>query len=197
MVRVVLDTNVVVSAMLRSGGLPEAIFNLAIGGELQCYVSEPIIAEYEDVLRRPRLAINPDKATVALARIRTATSLVQPVVRVTAAHDPDDNIFLERGASRACPLSCNRQQPALSRTLGGNADSHPTAVHGRPRTRVRRIRLSCSRIPPPNCTSVNRRNMRISPSQTRRHEVSARLATASQILRTHTRTTGNQRGRTF
>jgi len=95
MIRIVLDTNVVVSAMLRSGGLPEAVFNLAMNGEIQLYVSEPILAEYEDVLRRPRLAIDPDKVTVALARIRAAASLVQPVVPVTAAFDPDDNIFLE------------------------------------------------------------------------------------------------------
>jgi putative PIN family toxin of toxin-antitoxin system len=95
MIRVVLDTNVIVSAMLRSGGLPEAVFNLAMGGEVQCYISEPIVAEYEDVLRRPRLAINPGKVTVALARIRAAASLIQPVTRVTVALDPDDNIFLE------------------------------------------------------------------------------------------------------
>jgi len=95
MIRVVLDTNVIVSALLRSGGLPEAVFNLAICGELQACVSEPILAEYEEVLRRPRLAIDPDKATIALARIRAATKLVLPTVRVTAATDPDDNIFLE------------------------------------------------------------------------------------------------------
>jgi putative PIN family toxin of toxin-antitoxin system len=78
-IRVVLDTNVVGSAMLRSGGLPEAVFNLAMNGEVHLYVSEPILAEYEDVLRRPRLAINLDKVTVALARIRAVASLVQPV----------------------------------------------------------------------------------------------------------------------
>jgi predicted nucleic acid-binding protein len=59
------------------------------------YVSEPILAEYEDVLRRPRLAINLDKVRVALARIRAAALLVQPVAAVTAAFDPDDNVFLE------------------------------------------------------------------------------------------------------
>jgi putative PIN family toxin of toxin-antitoxin system len=95
MIRVVLDTNVVVSALLRSGGLPEAVLNLAIGGEIEPCVSEPILAEYEDVLRRARLAIHPDKVAVALARIRAVASLVQPVTRVTAALDPDDNVFLE------------------------------------------------------------------------------------------------------
>ena len=72
MIQVVLDTNVIVSALLRSGGLPEAVFNLAMGGEIQAYASDLIFAEYEEVLRRPRLAIHPDKITVAVARIRAA-----------------------------------------------------------------------------------------------------------------------------
>ena len=95
MIRVVLDTNVTVSALLRSGGLPEAVFNLAMASEIQAYVSDPVLAEYEEVLRRPRLAIHPDKVTVAVARIRAATMLVLPAARVTVATDPDDNIFLE------------------------------------------------------------------------------------------------------
>ena len=64
MIRVVIDTNIVVSAMLRSDGLPEAVFNLAIGHrEIRMYFSEPVMAEYEEVLRRPRLDIQPDKVT--------------------------------------------------------------------------------------------------------------------------------------
>jgi len=57
MIRVVLDTNVVVSANLRAGGLPEAVFNLAIDSVIQLGVSEPVLAEYEEVLNRARLAI--------------------------------------------------------------------------------------------------------------------------------------------
>ena len=47
MIRVVLDTNIVISATLRTGGLPEAVFNLAIHGVIQLCVSEVILAEYE------------------------------------------------------------------------------------------------------------------------------------------------------
>jgi predicted nucleic acid-binding protein len=52
--------------MLHSGGKPEAVFNLVIHGNLRCFVSDPIFAEYEEVLRRPRLAIDPEKIAVAL-----------------------------------------------------------------------------------------------------------------------------------
>jgi putative PIN family toxin of toxin-antitoxin system len=95
MIRVVIDTNVVVSALLRSGGLPEAVFNLAIVGDIQWSVSEPILAEYNDVLHRPRLAIDPAKAGEALRRIRSVALLVHPTSGVAAASDPDDNVFLE------------------------------------------------------------------------------------------------------
>jgi uncharacterized protein len=96
MIRVVIDTNVVISATLRSGGLPEPVFNLAVDRRVQLYISEAILAEYEDVLRRPRLDIHPDKVTLALTRIAEAAISVAPTERVTACSDPDDNIFLER-----------------------------------------------------------------------------------------------------
>lgn len=95
MIRVVIDTNIVVSAMLRSGGLPHAVFNLAVDRVVQLCISEPVMAEYEEVLRRPNLKIHPDKATAALVRIREAGLPVKPTAPVTAASDPDDNIFLE------------------------------------------------------------------------------------------------------
>lgn len=95
MIRVVIDTNVLVSALLTSGGLPEAVVNLAISGEVQWFASQGILAEYEDVLKRPRLAIDSGKAEDAMARIRAIASLISPAVRVAAASDPDDNQFLE------------------------------------------------------------------------------------------------------
>ncbi len=92
---VVIDTNIVVSAKLRSGGLPNAVFSLAIHGKFQLYFSEPVFAEYEEVLRRPRLAIHPDKVTQAPARIREAGLLVNRTIPLSAGGDPDDNMFLE------------------------------------------------------------------------------------------------------
>jgi putative PIN family toxin of toxin-antitoxin system len=84
-----------VSALLTRGGLPEAVINLAISGEVQWFSSESILAEYEDVLKRPRLAIDSGKSADAMAKIRATVSVVSPAVRVAAASDPDDNQFLE------------------------------------------------------------------------------------------------------
>jgi len=91
----VIDTNVVVSALLHSGSLPEAVLNLAVSSNVRWIASEPILAEYVEVLQRPRLAIDSSKMSEALARIRASVLLVVPGVRVEATNDPDDNMFLE------------------------------------------------------------------------------------------------------
>ncbi|HMD95932.1 MAG TPA: putative toxin-antitoxin system toxin component, PIN family [Terriglobia bacterium] len=50
MIRVVLDTNTIVSALLQPLGPPAQIFLLAIGGSIQMCVSGSIYAEYEEVI---------------------------------------------------------------------------------------------------------------------------------------------------
>jgi putative PIN family toxin of toxin-antitoxin system len=95
MIRVVVDTNVLVSALLTSGGLPEAVVNLGISGEVRWFASESVLAEYERVLKRPRLAIDSGKVMDAISRIRAVVSVVSPIARVAAASDPGDNQFLE------------------------------------------------------------------------------------------------------
>lgn len=95
MIHVVLDTNIVVSAMLRSGGLPEAVLNLALNRIVQMCISEPVLAEYKEVLSRSRLGIPPQKVATAIARIRETSLLVSPSKPVRACSDPDDDIFLE------------------------------------------------------------------------------------------------------
>jgi putative PIN family toxin of toxin-antitoxin system len=74
---VVIDTNVLVSALLTGGGLPEAVIDLAISGAVQWFASESVLAEYGVVLNLPRLAIAIDsrKAADAIARIRAIVSV--------------------------------------------------------------------------------------------------------------------------
>lgn len=52
MIRVVLDTNVVVSALLQPLGPPAAVFLLVAGGGVQLCVSGRVFAEYEEVIGR-------------------------------------------------------------------------------------------------------------------------------------------------
>jgi putative PIN family toxin of toxin-antitoxin system len=53
--RIVVDTNVVVSALLW-GGPPRAVLTAAHEQRITLYTSAPLIAELEDVLSRDKLA---------------------------------------------------------------------------------------------------------------------------------------------
>ncbi|MBL8230780.1 MAG: putative toxin-antitoxin system toxin component, PIN family [Bryobacterales bacterium] len=62
MIRVVLDTNVIVSAVLTRGGAEAYALDLAATRKIQRYVSAAILAEYEGVLRRPKFSRVSSKA---------------------------------------------------------------------------------------------------------------------------------------
>ena len=95
MIRVVLDTNVIVSALLQPLGAPAAIFLLAASGVVQLCVSGNVYAEYEEVIRRPRLARDEEIITATLQTIRENGFWVKPTETIKACSDPDDDIFLE------------------------------------------------------------------------------------------------------
>jgi putative PIN family toxin of toxin-antitoxin system len=55
--RLVIDTNVLISAALKPAGLQRTVFLLAITKPARWYVSPPILEEYREVLSRPELQI--------------------------------------------------------------------------------------------------------------------------------------------
>jgi|SRR5580700_7288514 putative PIN family toxin of toxin-antitoxin system len=96
MIRVVIDTNVVVSANLKDEGLPAAILDLAAHKKILMCVSEPILAEYTDVLQRSRLNLPRRRVARSLAVIRKTSLFVEPTRTVTVIKNDDpDNRFLE------------------------------------------------------------------------------------------------------
>lgn len=95
MIRVVLDTNVVVSAHLNDDGYEKHVLDLALAGRIEIVASEKILTEYEDVLRRPKFALGPRQVAKSLRLVLAGARMVNPRREVTAARDPDDNRFLE------------------------------------------------------------------------------------------------------
>jgi uncharacterized protein len=59
--KIVLDTNIVVSGLLHSEGNPGQILALALSGAIQICHHEQILAEYREVLARPRFKLNPER----------------------------------------------------------------------------------------------------------------------------------------
>lgn len=77
MIRVVMDTNVLVSALLQPMGLPATVLMLALSGRIQLCVSDPVLAEYEDVIRRPHLKRSLEVVEGTLRSIRNRGRWVQ------------------------------------------------------------------------------------------------------------------------
>ncbi len=67
MIRIVVDTNVVVSGALADEGLPASILDLAANRKVLMVVSPDILAEYAEVLRRPRFKLGPAYVNQALS----------------------------------------------------------------------------------------------------------------------------------
>jgi len=93
--RLVLDTNVVISAALKPEGLQRTVFLLAISRPARLYVSEAILAEYGRVLARAELRIRRGLQMQLLDLIKNQARVVSPVRLVRACGDADDDKFLE------------------------------------------------------------------------------------------------------
>jgi putative PIN family toxin of toxin-antitoxin system len=93
--RLVVDTNIVVSAALKPDGLQRTVLLLAITKPARLYVSDVILTEYRDVLSRPELQIRKGPRQQLFDLIRKRAHLIDAVQTVQITHDPEDNIFIE------------------------------------------------------------------------------------------------------
>lgn len=75
---VVLDTNVLVSGLLNEAGSPGRVLNLVLDGAIQVAYDDRILGEYEDVLLRSELALDPRHVDAIIAYIELSGCLVEP-----------------------------------------------------------------------------------------------------------------------
>jgi putative PIN family toxin of toxin-antitoxin system len=109
--RLVLDTNVVVSAALKPEGLQRTAFLLAITKPARLFVSQPILDEYAEVLGRRELRIRKGVRLQFLQLIRNRSHQAVPRRRIEVTSDPDDNMFIEcADAARADYLITGNQR---------------------------------------------------------------------------------------
>ena len=93
--RVVLDTNIVVSAMLNPSGTAAAVLRLGLHRRVQLCVSEAILEEYEAVLRRPKFRRPPQVVSALMKSILTVAEKAEPTKTLSVSTDEADNRFLE------------------------------------------------------------------------------------------------------
>jgi putative PIN family toxin of toxin-antitoxin system len=95
--RVVLDVNVFVSALLRRESVPANVLRAWENGLFELVASTALLAELEAVLRRPHIAgrTAPDTAPDLLALIRSDAVLVDdPPPARHVKNDPDDDYLI-------------------------------------------------------------------------------------------------------
>ena len=102
----VLDTNVIVSALISPRGPPTRIFAAWRGGHFTYVTSRPLLDELARALNYPRirkyLAWTRDERAEFLEIVAVAAKLVVPTIQIDAiADDPDDNRVLEAAVTSA------------------------------------------------------------------------------------------------
>jgi putative PIN family toxin of toxin-antitoxin system len=93
--KIVLDTNVLVSAFLRPGSKPAKILRLALQGEIQIIVNEGMLSEYNEVLGRPKFELEAQRVQTILETIRSKSIRAPALAASLGLPDAKDEIFLE------------------------------------------------------------------------------------------------------
>lgn len=95
MLRVVLDTNVLVSAII-SNGKPKDLLRKGISKEFTIVTSELILRELGTVLRRPKFKADEDEIHRIILALIQAAEVVELVLKLNLVEaDPKDNMVVE------------------------------------------------------------------------------------------------------
>ena len=115
----VIDTNVVVSGLLNPHGPSARVLDAVLDGRVRLVYDARILAEYRDVLHRPRLKIAPDKIAAFLTGLQSQM-IVTPAPLGITGPDADDIVFLETALATS------------DKTIvtGNLADYPPEILHG-------------------------------------------------------------------
>ncbi len=94
--RVILDTNVLLSALLRPGSVPDQLVEAWLAGRYVLVTHETQIAEFRDTSRRAHLRTRIDRgdAGTLVNHLRKRAEVVPRLPQVTRSSDPKDDYLL-------------------------------------------------------------------------------------------------------
>jgi len=93
--RVVLDTNVLISAIV-FGGNPRKLLEAILRGEPKLFLCDYILNELNGVLKRPKFSFPPDVIRSIISELNSIGNIVTPSIRIRKIkEDPSDNRILE------------------------------------------------------------------------------------------------------
>lgn len=136
---IVLDTNVFVSGLLRPHSNPATVLRLVATGALRVAYDERILAEYREVLARPKFPFSSDQILAFLDQIEADGVPVVALPLKASLPDPDDAPFLEVAlATRADVLITGNTRHYPARARQGVSVLDPAAFLDRWSRRPRR-----------------------------------------------------------
>lgn len=99
MIRAVVDTNILVRALIKPEGTVGPVLHRLRNGEFEIILSEPLLTELVDVLNRPRIkdkySLESEDIETVLALLLLRGQTVTPIERIDVCRDPRDNMVLE------------------------------------------------------------------------------------------------------
>lgn len=110
--RIVLDTNVLVSGLISRIGYPGRLLRLVQGGRVTLITSEYQIAELRDVLFRDSLRrfIQPTEANDLIHHMATVAMVIAELHEVALSPDPKDNAMLATGIAGQVDMIVSRDK---------------------------------------------------------------------------------------
>jgi len=95
-VRVVIDTNVFVSGLMKSDTPPSNVVDLFIEDKINLIISEEVFSEYIEVLLRPELKVKKDNIIRLISILILKAEIIKVKTKLDIIErDPSDNKFLE------------------------------------------------------------------------------------------------------
>ena len=91
----VIDTNVLVSAMLKWNSVPGNVLSLTFDGPITPILNQEIVAEYREVLSRPKFHLTKDIIDDVLESLNAVGIYVDADTIDIDLPDPKDRIFYE------------------------------------------------------------------------------------------------------
>ena len=91
----VIDTNVIVSGMLKANSVPGTILELVFNGMIVPIYNEEIIQEYKEVLSRPKFKINKAEVEIIIDALKANGQQINQKLTDEELPDPKDVVFYE------------------------------------------------------------------------------------------------------
>jgi putative PIN family toxin of toxin-antitoxin system len=131
-VRVVVDTNVWVSALLNPAGAPARVLRAYQDGRFELVSSEDAFDEVRRVLARTRIArkyaITSAIADEYVELLRERADLLAPVPAAKVARDPDDDRWIDLAIEGRADALVSRDGDVLDQGVSDFLDNHGVRV---------------------------------------------------------------------